>query len=165
MERSIWKIIKKWYNSVTIINPIYIMQYKIPVQIENEDPIVLWLSLRQLAIIIAGGWIWYSLFSWLYSSIWTEFATVIAISIFLIFLMIAIFKFSEMTFIPFILAAIRYKINNPNINGRIWMKWIDSFQPIDIWYISNIENKKDENIDFKDKIDKIKELDDKLNKI
>jgi hypothetical protein len=28
------------------------MQYKIPVQIENEDPIMLWLSLRQLMIIM-----------------------------------------------------------------------------------------------------------------
>jgi hypothetical protein len=32
------------------------MQYKIPVQIENEDPIVLWLSIRQLAIIFIWWW-------------------------------------------------------------------------------------------------------------
>ena len=32
-----------------------IMQYKIPVQIENEDPIFLGLSLRQLTIIMIGG--------------------------------------------------------------------------------------------------------------
>ena len=31
------------------------MQYKIPVQIENEDPIFLGLSLRQLTIIMIGG--------------------------------------------------------------------------------------------------------------
>jgi len=30
------------------------MQYKIPVQIENEDPIFLGLSLRQLAIMMLG---------------------------------------------------------------------------------------------------------------
>jgi hypothetical protein len=30
------------------------MQYKIPVQIENEDPIFLGLSLRQLTIIMIG---------------------------------------------------------------------------------------------------------------
>ncbi len=31
------------------------MQYKIPVQIENEDVIVLGLSLRQLTIMMVGG--------------------------------------------------------------------------------------------------------------
>lgn len=31
------------------------MQYKIPVQIENEDSIVMGLSLRQLAIMMVGG--------------------------------------------------------------------------------------------------------------
>lgn len=30
------------------------MQYKIPVQVENEDPIFLGLSLRQLMIIMIG---------------------------------------------------------------------------------------------------------------
>ena len=30
------------------------MQYKIPVQIENEDPIFLGLSLRQLMILMVG---------------------------------------------------------------------------------------------------------------
>jgi len=30
------------------------MQYKIPVQIENEDPILLGLSLKQLAVLMVG---------------------------------------------------------------------------------------------------------------
>ncbi len=38
------------------------MQYKIPVQIENEDPIFLGLSLRQLAILMFGGAIAYGIF-------------------------------------------------------------------------------------------------------
>ena len=38
------------------------MQYKIPVQIENEDPIFLGLSLRQLMIIMIGFGIAYLLF-------------------------------------------------------------------------------------------------------
>ena len=45
------------------------------------------------------------------------------------------------------------------------MKWTDSFQPIDIWYLTSSQSKKEEKIDFSSKIDKINELEDKLNKI
>jgi hypothetical protein len=38
------------------------MQYKIPVQIENEDPIFMGLSLRQLTILMIGFGIAYLLF-------------------------------------------------------------------------------------------------------
>ena len=138
------------------------MQYKIPVQIENEDPIVLWLSLRQLAIIVVGWWIAYSLFVSMAQNTWAEVAAIPSVAIFLIAVLIAVFKYSEMTFIPFILAFVRYKTN---LEERKWWKWIDSFQPIDIWFLSNIENKVDNKIDFTSKIDKIKELDDKINKI
>lgn len=139
------------------------MQYKIPVQIENEDPIVLGLSLRQLAIIMIGWWIWYSLFTSL-AGWWTqvEIAAVPWLLIFWISVMIAIFKYSEMTFIPFILSFIRYKSNTEE---RKWQKWVDSFQPIDIWYLTTSDTKKEEKIDFTSKIDKIKEMEDKLNKI
>lgn len=41
------------------------MQYKIPLQIENEDTIVLGLSLRQLGIMMAFGGVAYSLFKFL----------------------------------------------------------------------------------------------------
>lgn len=138
------------------------MQYKIPVQIENEDPIVFWLSLRQLIIIMAGGWIWYSLFTSLEPNVWVEMAAVPGITIFLISVTIAIFKYAEMTFVPFVLAFIRFKIN---ISERKWIKTIDSFQPIDIWLLISNDAKKEETIDFSNKIDKIKELDEKLNKI
>jgi len=50
------------------------MQYKIPVQIENEDPILLWLSGRQLAIIMIWGWIWYSIFQSLAPVLWNTVA-------------------------------------------------------------------------------------------
>lgn len=138
------------------------MQYKIPVQIENEDPIVFWLSLRQLVIIIVWWWIWYSLFTSLEPDVWVEMAAIPWITIFLIAVIIAVFKYSEMTFVPFILSFIRFKVN---YEERKWMKWIDDFQPIDIWYQVNNWSIKEEKIDFTDKIDKIKELEDKLNKI
>lgn len=138
------------------------MQYKIPVQIENEDPIVLGLSLKQLVILMVWWWIWYWLFTSLQWSVGTEIALIPSIAIVLIALLIAIFRFAEMTFIPFILSFIRLK---SNMEERKWLKWIDSFQPIDIWFLTNIENKKEKDIDFKDKIEKIKDIDEKLNKI
>lgn len=137
------------------------MQYKIPVQIENEDPILLWLSLRQLIIVMIWFWIWYSVFKSL-APIWTEIAAIPAIIIITIGIVIAIFKYSEMTFVKFILSFIRYKVN---IDNRKWIKWVDSYSLMDIWFINNIENKVDNKIDLKDKIDKRKEIEDKINKI
>lgn len=138
------------------------MQYKIPVQIENEDPIIFGLSLRQLIILIIWGAIAYWIFNGLAPNVWAELAALPAIFIWLITLLIAVFKHSEMTFVPFVLNLLRYHTNGKE---RVWVKWVDSFQPIDIWFISNQDDEKNENIDFQDKIDKIKELDDKLNKI
>ncbi len=138
------------------------MQYKIPVQIENEDPIVFWLSLRQLIIIMVWWGFGYSLFKSLVPSLWVEVAAIPWIAILLFAIIVAVFKYSWMTFIPFILAFIRLKIN---FQERKWIKWVDSFQPLDIWFLTNSDWKKEEQIDFSDKIDKIKELDEKLNKI
>ncbi len=137
------------------------MQYKIPVQIENEDPILLWLSLRQLVIVMVWFWIWYSIFKSLIP-LWTEIAAIPAITIATIWVIIAIFKYSEMTFIQFILSFIRYKVN---LDNRKWVKWVDSSSLMDIWFITNQENKIDNKVDFNDKINKIKDMDDKLNKI
>lgn len=67
-----------------------------------------------------------------------------------------------MTFIPFILATIRLNIF-PTI--RQWYAGIDSFQPIDIGFLSNIEEKKTENVDVQQKLDTMQELQEKLKKI
>lgn len=138
------------------------MQYKIPVQIENEDPIILGLSLRQLTIMIIWWAIAYSVFKSLVPTVWVEVAAIPGVLIAWIAFLIAVFKQSEMTFVPFVLNILRY---NTNGKERVWVKWVDSFQPIDIWFTTNWDEKKSEDIDFKDKLDKIKELDDKLNKI
>lgn len=138
------------------------MQYKIPVQIENEDPILLWLSWRQLTIIMVGFWIWYSIFQSLAWVVSTEIAAFPAIIIWLLALIIAIFKYSEMTFVPFILSFIRYKVN---LDTRKWTKWVDSFSALDIWFVTAFDEKSVKKIDTQNKIDKIKDLDENLNKI
>jgi len=137
------------------------MQYKIPVQIENEDPIFLWLWLKQLAVLMVWWWIAFQVFDslrWL----WKEIAAIPALLIFWLTVLIAVFKHSEMTFIPFILSIFRTTIN---WKERRWIKWVDSFQPIDIGYITNIADKKDNKISFESKFDKLKNLEDKINKI
>jgi hypothetical protein len=138
------------------------MQYKIPVQIENEDPIMLWLSLRQLMIIMVGFWIAYGIFKKMETTLWWQIALIPTIFIVILTLVIALFKNSEMTFIPFILSFIRYKLN---LNQRTWKSWVDSFEPLDIWFIPEMENKKKENIDFQTKMDKMKEIHEKIEKI
>jgi len=139
------------------------MLYKIPVQIENEDPIVLWLSLRQLTIIMIFWWLWYMTFSSLNQSMWNEIALIPALIITWIWILIAIFKQYEMTFVPFVLAVLRYNIN---FKERYWDMWVDSYNALEIWviYWSN-EKKYDDKISNSDKLEKIKKIEEKLSKI
>lgn len=67
-----------------------------------------------------------------------------------------------MTFLPFILSAIRYSIN---LKERMFVKGVDSYQPIDIWFVKSNTSKQEKDIDFDSKIDKITKLEDKLKKI
>ena len=138
------------------------MQYKIPVQIENEDPIFLWLWLKQLAIIMIGWGIGFTLFDNLQYSLWKEIAAIPSGLIFVISVVIAVFKHSEMTFVPFFLAILR---NSINPSQRRWDKWIDSFQPLDIWYIKKSWKIKQWKVDFKSKFDKLNDLEDKISKL
>lgn len=138
------------------------MQYKIPVQIENEDPIFLWLGLKQLIVIMIGWWIAFSLFDNLQTTIPKEIAAVPAVVIFLIALLVAVFKHSEMTFIPFFLNFLRSLINP---NQRSWSKGVDSFQPIDIGYVTNYSWAKDNKIDFQSKKEKLQNLEKNINNL
>jgi len=138
------------------------MQYKIPVQIENEDPIFLGLSLRQLAIIMAAFSVAYVIFTSLEPNTGWEIALIPSGIIALIGVAIAIFKYNEMTFVPFVLSLIRINIFP---RQRKWDNGVDSFQAIDVGFLSNIEEKTQENIDMSRKIDTIDELNEKLKKI
>lgn len=138
------------------------MQYKIPVQIENEDPILLWLSLKQLWIIMWGFAIAYGIFKSLEPSTGAEIAAIPALIVAAITLFIALFKQYEMTFIPFILALLRFNIN---FKERSWKSWVDSFSPLDIGIIVNTDKKQEDVVDLKTKAEKIQSLEDKLSKI
>lgn len=138
------------------------MQYKIPVQIENEDPILLWLSLKQLWIIMWGFWIAYGLFKSLEWSTGAEIAAIPAIFIVAVTLFVALFKQYEMTFLPFILAILRFNIN---FKERSWKSGIDSFSALDIWIVVQSDAKKEDVVDMKTKAEKIQSLEDNLQKI
>lgn len=138
------------------------MQYKIPVQIENEDPILLWLSLKQLWIIMWGFWIAYGLFKSLEWSTGAEIAAIPAIFIVAVTLFVALFKQYEMTFLPFILAILRFNIN---FKERSWKSGIDSFSALDIWIVVQSDAKKEDLVDMKTKAEKIQSLEDNLQKI
>ena len=108
------------------------MQYKIPVHIENEDTIFLHLSLRQLGIIMGGGGIAYALYKSLSRSLGPT-APLFPCGIILgIFVIIALFKHTEMTFLPFILNLIRLNLNG---TSRVWSKGVDSYSFLDIGYV------------------------------
>jgi len=138
------------------------MQYKIPVQIENEDPIVLWLSLKQLSVLIWGGWLAYVVFKWLAKVVGPEVAMLPAWIIFIITILVVFLKISEMTFLPYILNLIRQSIN---WGEKKWVKWVDSFQPIDIWYVKKAIEKKEKKIEIVNKKESLKDLQDKLKNI
>ncbi|MDD3645777.1 MAG: PrgI family protein [Candidatus Gracilibacteria bacterium] len=138
------------------------MQYKIPVQIENEDPIFLGLSLKQLFIIMIGFGIAYSIFQGLTPNVGPEIAAVPAIFIALITLVIALFKHSEMTFIPYILNLVRQVINS---EPKKWQKGVDSYQPIDIGFVSMASEIKDKRVETSEKVEKINTLQEKLKNI
>lgn len=138
------------------------MQYKIPVQIENEDPIFLGLSLRQLSVIMVWFGLAYMIFTSLEPKTGPEIAFIPSGILGIITVLVAVFKQYEMTFIPFILSLLR---KNMFPSERHWQQTVDSYQPIDIWFVTDEEQKKDNTIDIWNKIQSINELEEKLKKI
>ncbi|EKE29788.1 MAG: hypothetical protein ACD_2C00097G0011 [uncultured bacterium (gcode 4)] len=108
------------------------MQYKIPVQIENEDKIFLNLSLRQIMILMIGFSVAYTLFKSLEKSVWWAIALFPTVIIGLITFIIAVFKHTEMTFVPFLLNLIRLQLN---AWLRVWSKWVESYWRVEVWYV------------------------------
>ena len=138
------------------------MQYKIPVQIENEDPIFLWLSLKQLAIIMTWFWIAYWIFKSLVPTFWGEIAMVPAWIVAFIWVAVAVFKIHHMSFVPFVLASVRLMVN---AKERHWQKWVDSHMPIDIWYITLENTVIEKKFEVDSSSQKLESLEDKLKKL
>ncbi|MDD5376932.1 MAG: PrgI family protein [Candidatus Gracilibacteria bacterium] len=123
-------------NKLKIYKTIISMQYKIPVQIENEDKIFLNLSLRQLTIIMVGGGFGYTIFKSLEPNVGASVALFPAIIVTGLAVVIALFRHSEMTFVPFLLNMIRL---NLNVGNRLWSKGVDSYTSLEVGYIRALE--------------------------
>jgi hypothetical protein len=108
------------------------MQYKIPLQIENEDTIVAGLSLRQLGIMAIGFGIAYAIFSMLQEQVGAKVATVFAIFPALIWVIVALIRVSEMTFLPAVLNLARLHLN---AKLREWSMGTDSFSDLEVGYV------------------------------
>lgn len=126
------------------------MQYKIPVQIENEDTIFLGLSFRQLGIIMGWWWLAYGLFTVLEPRIGSQVALIFVIPLVVIGIIIALLKISEMTFLPIVLNSLRLTLN---AKKRLWSQGTDSYEPWDIGAIYIKKKQKWEaNLSFAEKI-------------
>ena len=109
------------------------MQYKIPIQIENEDTIVLGLSLRQLAIMMVWAGLWYTVFKTFETRVSPQFWLIAASPFVIIGIIIALIKVAEMTFLPTVLNFFRMTLNSKT---RFWSQWTDSFSDIDVGYVA-----------------------------
>ena len=138
------------------------MQYKIPVQIEKADNIVLGLSLKQLITLIIWFWIAYSVFDALAKRGGFELWIIPAVVIAAITVVVTFINIWEMTFQSLLLSFIRYSVN---LKDRSFLMGTDSYQPIEIWYVTMSTGSQEKSIDFETKMDKIKSLDDQLKKI
>ena len=115
------------------------MQYKIPIQIENEDTIIFGLSLRQIAIIIIGVIFSFGLFNKLQGQVDNVILFIICIVIIGSCFIVAKFRTHEMTFLPFLLNMARYRNNGNGRNGegRVWTRGVDSYSPLEIGYVQS----------------------------
>lgn len=118
------------------------MQYKIPIQIENEDVIVANLSLRQLMILMAWGGLGYVIFKKTETTLGAEIGLILAIPFVLIGIVVALMKISEMTFLP---AALNFFRLSLNARERLWSQGTDGYSDLDIGYVAiNTEKSKAE---------------------
>lgn len=139
------------------------MQYKIPIQVENEDPIILGLSIRQLAILIAAWWLAYWIFKLLVNTTGWQIALLPSWLIVVWTFILVKLNYYGMTFLPLVLAFLQYNIN---IKNRFWIWWVDSYSVFDTWIITLIWSKKEDTIiDLSTQEEKLKNLEDNLSKI
>ncbi|MBP6981339.1 PrgI family protein [Candidatus Gracilibacteria bacterium] len=138
------------------------MQYKIPLQIENEDIIVAGLSLRQLIIMMVWGGLAYTVFKNMGPKVGPTIAAFLAAPLAITGITIALTKIYEMTFLPAILNYIRLSLN---AKSRIWSVGTDSFSDLEVGYVTlpsqTKETKQNESIESK----MTEEISQKINKL
>ncbi len=120
----------KW-DSFFLFYKIFPLQYKIPLQIENEDTIVAGLSLRQLVIMMIWGWIAYSVFKFAEPRVGPEISLIFAVPLVVIGITIALLRIAEMTFLPTVLNFFRLSLNS---RSRAWSQGTDGYSAADIGY-------------------------------
>jgi len=116
------------------------MQYKIPIQIENEDVIVAWLSLRQLMIMMIWGGIGYGVFKYAETRIGPTIGLWLGGPFVIIGIVVSLMRISEMTFLPVTLNFLRLSLN---AKSRTWSQWADSYSEMDIGYITPMNSQKE----------------------
>jgi PrgI family protein len=108
------------------------MQYKIPIQIENEDVIVANLSLRQLSILMVWGGLGYVIFKKTEATLGAEVGIILALPFILFGVVVALMKISEMTFLP---AALNFFRLTLNAKERAWSQGTDGYSDLDVGYV------------------------------
>lgn len=138
------------------------MQYKIPLQIENEDIIVAWLSLRQLIIMMVWGGLGYTVFKNMEPKVGGTIAAMLAAPLVLIGITVALTKIYEMTFLPAVLNYIRLSLN---AKSRTWSVWTDSFSDLEVGYVILPSQEKElkQNVSMESKMNE--EISEKINKL
>ncbi len=115
-----------------------LMQYKIPLQIENEDVIVAGLSLRQLVILMVWWGLGYTFFKYGETRMGPAFSAIPAVILVLIGVVMALWKVAEMTFLPTILSFFRLSLN---AKSRMWSQGTDGYSDLDIGYSLSLTEK------------------------
>ena len=111
---------------------------------------------------MGGAGIGYSIFKKLEPAVGTEAALVPAIFFAAMGVIIALFRNSEMTFLPFILNLIRLQLN---VGTRAWSKGTDSYSTfVDIGFVTSYANIKTK-AEVKSSAEAFETVEDKLSKI
>lgn len=111
---------------------------------------------------MGGAGIGYSVFKKLEPAVGTEAALIPALLIAGLGIVIALFRNSEMTFLPFILNFIRLQLN---VGTRVWHKGAESHSSfVDVGYVTSYANMKTK-VETKSSSEAFGSVEDKLSKI
>lgn len=108
------------------------MQYKIPLQIENEDTIVAGFSMRQIIVMMIWWWVGYAIFRALETTLGPQISLIFAVPPVIIGIVVAMTNIAEMTFLPAVLNFSRLQLN---ARERVWSQGTDSYSDMEVGYV------------------------------